>query len=74
MQYRSHSCYTLILLLVSLTSGKNRIDSCATDDALTLESGLTILHGHALCILQLVFLFALDTVVNISHNISPYVC
>ena len=58
----------MLLFLVCLVSWKNCVDSSATDDTLTLESGLAVLHSNALGVLQLVFLFALDTVVNISHD------
>ena len=57
------------LLLICFISWKNSVDGSATDNTLTLESRLAVLHSDALCVLQLVLLFALDTVVNISHDI-----
>ncbi len=58
----------VFLFLICFVSWKNGVDGSAADNTLTFESGLAVLHSDALRILQLVFLFAFDTVVNISHD------
>ena len=58
----------LLLLLFWFVCWKNRVDGGSTHNTLTFESRLAVLHSNALRVLQLILLFALDTVVNISHD------
>jgi len=47
---------------------ENGIDGCATDGALTLQSGFTVFHGYPLGVFHLALGFALDAIIQISHG------